>query len=188
MPAVFGIGELFDGGVGGRLVHAVADHDRARCRPWSPGGGSTRVRPARRRSRRPAIRIRPPSRKRNAQIRACRTPNLSATKPRKNMDRVIPAVSTPTMSPAGTSGLGTPLEDEVREVDGQVAEHAEVGGSLENVGQIDAPQRPRGVDQIDEGLDDLHERVRRGIGGCGFSHASSSSGKVGSLYMGVEMA
>ncbi len=40
---------------------------------------------------------RPASKKKNAQISALRTPNLSAMKPRKNIESVMPAVRTITM-------------------------------------------------------------------------------------------
>jgi len=55
-------------------------------------------------------------------------------------------------------GLGDAQKDGVREVDGQVPEKAEVHQALEEVPDVDAPQRTRRLHHVDERLQELLEQ------------------------------
>jgi hypothetical protein len=49
-------------------------------------------------------------------------------------------------------GILNALEDEIGEVHGQIAQHTEIDPALQEVGQIDAPECARGMDQVDKRL------------------------------------
>ena len=61
-------------------------------------------------------------------------------------------------------GLRHSLEDEIRKVHRQVAEHPEVTEPLDEVAEIDSPKSPGSVEEVDERLGDLFQRMR--LFGC----------------------
>ena len=65
--------------------------------------------------------------------------------------------------------IGDALKNVIREVHGQVAQHAEIDPTFQEIGQIDAPQGPWRMGQIDKWLDDFLQGTllfirRRGLG------------------------